>query len=92
MQNGIKQRFLLLGAYGSNKDGSDWCKVRLADLSESKGWEPSELYYGKYSDVNRINALVQSGPVYADCELLPMKDFKTGGIKLYLKNMSVVKG
>ena len=92
MQNGIKQRFYLLGAYGSDKDGSDWCKVRLADLTESKGWEPSELYYGKFSDVRGINALVQSGPVLADCELLPMKDFKTGGIKLVLKNLSVVKG
>lgn len=92
MQNGFKQRFLLLGAYGSNKDGSDWCKVRLGNLSESSGWEISELYYGKSSDVKGINALVQSGPVFADCELLPMKDFKTGGMKLFLKNMTVVRG
>lgn len=92
MQNGFKQRFLLLGAYGSNKDDSDWCKVRLAAKSDFGGWDVSEFYYGKSSDIKGINALVEAGPVPADCELSPAKDFKTGGMKLVLKNLSVVKG
>ena len=92
MQNGFKQQFLLLGAYGSDKDTFNWCKVRLADLTESKGWDVFELYYGKFLDVSRFNAFVQSGPVPVDCEFSIMKDFKTSGIKTVLKNISVVKG
>ena len=96
MQNGFKQRCYLLGANGIKKEKEgkqiDFSIVRLAIKDEFGGWDKAEFIYGKASDAVGINSMVESGIVLADCDFVTARDFKTGGLTLRLKNLSVVKG